>query len=319
MSLPTKFSTFIPILYDCKNYLIVNKPPFLYSQPPDTSNAYFKRHKRFFDPGIQTRDQFKDFVLNEKCLIPLLYHQHFLGNFEDSDSFQNINDKDLMLKELQPINRLDYNVSGALIISKNNITTSKFNRNLVKGGNSGHLIKRKYIAAVEIIDKNFDSSSLRHLKFLNPQNTLGLIDLPIDNKPSSTKFKILNSNCMILELLTGRKHQIRKHLNYINYNILGDKKYSLPLSYKNNYSIYNQKFNSANLLSAHHISPPFPQQIALHSAFSLTQVGLTQVKTYAPLIWNFDNVWKDLIPKKTTKNKPKGDLPSWIKQELNEL
>ena len=58
-----------------------------------------------------------------------------------------------------------------------------------------------------------------------------------------TKYNVLNQKIMILlllvKLLTGRKHQIRKHFFEIGHPILGDKKYNIT---NTNHSAINNFF-----------------------------------------------------------------------------
>ncbi|RLV61100.1 RluA family pseudouridine synthase [Parashewanella curva] len=58
-----------------------------------------------------------------------------------------------------------------------------------------------------------------------------LVDHPIDNKPSSSKFSFVGKNekysKVDVKLLTGRKHQIRKHLSFIEFPIVGDRMHGI--------------------------------------------------------------------------------------------
>ncbi|MGB0894583.1 MAG: pseudouridine synthase family protein [Parashewanella sp.] len=59
------------------------------------------------------------------------------------------------------------------------------------------------------------------------------VDQAIDNKPASSIFSFVSKkgdySLVNVQLLTGRKHQIRKHLSGLGHPIVGDRLYSEPL------------------------------------------------------------------------------------------
>ncbi|MHB8062575.1 MAG: RluA family pseudouridine synthase, partial [Ruminiclostridium sp.] len=118
------------------------------------------------------------------------------------------------------VHRIDKDTSGLLVVAKSN----KAHENLSKKLKT-HDIKREYIALAEgIIYENngkIDAPIGRH---------------PLDRKKMSvnlnngrdaiTHFKVLErfstATYLELKLETGRTHQIRVHLSYINHPIIGD-------------------------------------------------------------------------------------------------
>lgn len=116
------------------------------------------------------------------------------------------------------INRLDKDTEGLLVVAKNKLTANLLSKNLDN-------INRYYLALVEgIVDSD------------------GYVDKPItrsnegikrkvsdDGKNSKTLYKVLkkydNQTLLELHLLTGRCHQIRVHMSYINHPIVGDEIY----------------------------------------------------------------------------------------------
>lgn len=109
----------------------------------------------------------------------------------------------------EPIHRLDYPTSGALLIGKTICSTVELNK----------------LFESRAIDKTYLAVSIGKMK---PE---GIIDLPIDNKNSRSFFNVLNSvvspkynyfNLVKLKPETGRRHQLRKHLASIGNPILGD-------------------------------------------------------------------------------------------------
>ncbi len=110
------------------------------------------------------------------------------------------------------VHRIDKETSGILLIART-LNSSKFFGELFKK----RLINKKYLALVNGIPKsNFG-------KIIAPIN--------INNKEqdSLTYFKRIDSkngiSLLLLKPITGRKHQIRYHLNFIGNPIIGDKKF----------------------------------------------------------------------------------------------
>lgn len=118
------------------------------------------------------------------------------------------------------VNRLDAETSGLIIIAKSGYVHFLLSQNIEQ-------VKRYYLA--EVNNK--------------PQNSSGVIDLPImremppsikryvspNGQKAVTKYQVISSNektsILHLELLTGRTHQIRVHLQAIGHAIIGDKLY----------------------------------------------------------------------------------------------
>lgn len=114
----------------------------------------------------------------------------------------------------RPVHRLDYPTSGLLLIGKT----------------ASSIIKLNKLFELKLIQKTYHAISIGKL----PKN--GEINTPIDTKIAFTKFSVLKTvpsdrfgylNLIELQPLTGRKHQLRKHLFSLNSPILGDKDYCL--------------------------------------------------------------------------------------------
>lgn len=146
----------------------------------------------------------------------------------------------LNLSFLKACHRLDRNTEGLLIFAKT-IETEEIMLNMIKE----HKIKKYYKALVYGIPKK-QSATLKAYLFKDSKNSKVIIS---DVKGKGyleiiTKYKILeinkkeNTSWLEVELVTGRTHQIRAHLAYIGYPIIGDGKYGINKINKE----FNQKY-----------------------------------------------------------------------------
>ncbi|MGX7589009.1 pseudouridine synthase [Candidatus Vidania fulgoroideorum] len=112
------------------------------------------------------------------------------------------------------LNRLDKDVSGIIILKKNK------KDNII-------IINKKYIVISfgKIFLKNICIPIKKNSNFI--KNFLTNVNL--EGKFCLTCTKLLKKNIyfsmMLVNIYTGRTHQIRKHLSFIGCPILGDKKY----------------------------------------------------------------------------------------------
>jgi 23S rRNA pseudouridine1911/1915/1917 synthase len=125
----------------------------------------------------------------------------------------------------QTVHRLDYATTGLLLVGKTSSSIRELNL----------LFKNKEI------DKKYYAICIGQL------NREGTISTDIDNKPSLSHFKLLNTvasarfkHLSLLELnpKTGRRHQLRKHLFSIGNPILGDKDYGIEKLILNGKGLY---------------------------------------------------------------------------------
>ena len=110
--------------------------------------------------------------------------------------------------KLYPVNRLDRGTSGTVILAKSSSSAGIYGRQVKEIG-----LDKLYLALVSGIT---DAS--------------GIITEPLDEKESETRFELLakGSGCSLLAVvpISGRMHQIRRHLEMIGHPVLGDKRYS---------------------------------------------------------------------------------------------
>ncbi|MDB4678200.1 RluA family pseudouridine synthase [bacterium] len=118
------------------------------------------------------------------------------------------------LKFPEPIHRLDYPTSGALLIGKTASTVTALNK----------LFEERKVQKVY------------HAVAIGKMDMSGTIETPIDGKPSKSGFTVLKTaeserfaflSLVKLEPHTGRRHQLRKHLSEIGNPILGDRDYGV--------------------------------------------------------------------------------------------
>ena len=137
------------------------------------------------------------------------------------------------------VHRLDYDTSGLIVFAKDIKTKNILQANWDK-------VVRKYIAIVSgklVHEKGEIKSYLKETKtnlVYSSKDKEGLLAI-------TNYRKVLENNNLTLveiEILTGRKNQIRVHLRDINNPILGDKKYGPKTKEKRMYlHAYYLKFN----------------------------------------------------------------------------
>lgn len=114
----------------------------------------------------------------------------------------------------QPVHRLDYATTGALLIGKTNSSIRALNA----------MFEEKRVK------KTYYAITIGRLK------SHGNISSEIDGKQSQSNYEVLDTasskrfeklNLVKLTPVTGRRHQLRIHLSSINSPILGDKEYGI--------------------------------------------------------------------------------------------
>ena len=125
------------------------------------------------------------------------------------------------------VNRLDRNTAGIVLIAKNHPTLDLLNEKM-----KNHEIDKYYIAKVHGIIDPKSATLVAYLTKNSNDNLVRITKKPIsdNSKQIITKYKMIshdnNTSIIEINLLTGRTHQIRAHMNYIGYPLVGEKKYT---------------------------------------------------------------------------------------------
>ena len=123
-----------------------------------------------------------------------------------------------------PCHRLDRNTSGLVIFAKN-IESLHILEELFK---TKEEINKEYLTLV--CGKLYGENKIEAPLFKDEKNNMVKVkSVSEGGKYALTYYKVLETfeNCTLLnvKIVTGRTHQIRVHLSYINHPVLGDSKY----------------------------------------------------------------------------------------------
>lgn len=122
------------------------------------------------------------------------------------------------------VHRIDAYTTGLMVIAKNNEAHMILAEQI-----KNKKAKRKYLALVWGIIAN-DTGTIDAPIGRDPNNRLKMKVTDVNSKEAVTHFKVLkrfkNATLLDVELETGRTHQIRCHMEYINHPIVNDPVYS---------------------------------------------------------------------------------------------
>lgn len=189
------------VLYEDENYAIIRKPRDMVVHPGDGNT--------------------------DKTLVNGLLHR-----------FESLSD---LNGDLRPgiVHRLDKDTSGLLVIAKNNQIHESLSELFQE-----RQVERKYIALVFGVVRE-DEGTINAPIGRHPVNRKKMAVTEGNSKEAITHYRVLERfndyTLLELSLETGRTHQIRVHLNYINHPIVGDQVYS---NGKNEFKLKTQLLHS---------------------------------------------------------------------------
>lgn len=166
-----------------------------------------------------------DIVYEDKCILVVNKPCHLL-----TISTQNEKENTLFHKvylycqrknqKVFIVHRLDKDTSGLIVFAKSEKAKNILQENWDK-------TKRNYVALVKGIVENKEKTLKNYLA--ENKNLMTYVTDAKDGKLALTHYRKVRTNDLYtlldLELLTGRKNQIRVQLNEIGHPIIGDKKY----------------------------------------------------------------------------------------------
>lgn len=176
---------------------------------------------------------------------------HYSGTLVNALLYKNIELSDVN-GDIRPgiVHRLDKDTSGLLIVAKNN----EAHRNLSMQLNK-RTLERLYLTIVENNIKDdfgvIDAPIMRHpvnrkkMAVLNEKNAREAITY------YTVKERFGNFTLLEVKLETGRTHQIRVHMSYINHPIVGDYTYGLK---KQKFKLKGQALHAYKLKFKHPIT-----------------------------------------------------------------
>lgn len=142
------------------------------------------------------------------------------------------------------VHRIDKDTSGLLIVAKND----KAHRILAEELKEKK-IKRKYIALVSGVI-NHDIGEIDAPIGRDPSDRKKMCVTSTNSKEAITHFRVLEryKNASLIECIleTGRTHQIRVHMKYINHPVIND-----PVYGKNNHGEFGQLLHAKEIIFTH--------------------------------------------------------------------
>lgn len=142
------------------------------------------------------------------------------------------------------VHRIDKDTSGLLIVAKND----KAHRILAEELKEKK-VKRKYIALVSGVI-NHDIGEIDAPIGRDPSDRKKMCVTSTNSKDAITHFRVLerykNASLIECELETGRTHQIRVHMKYINHPVIND-----PVYGKNNHGEFGQLLHAKEITFTH--------------------------------------------------------------------
>jgi len=113
-------------------------------------------------------------------------------------------------RKVYPVHRLDREAEGLIIVAHSNKAAAELSRLFAE-----HKVIKRYQVEVSGV----------------PNKNEGIIDDPLDGKEALSRYRVIARNeeegtsTLLVEIDTGRMHQIRRHLAGIGHPVMGDPRY----------------------------------------------------------------------------------------------
>ena len=173
----------------------------------------------------------------------------------------------------RPINRLDRNTSGLVIVAKNKIAAAKMTEYM-----KAHRIKKSYIALLkgslpepsEIIMENCSLMGIIDKHLHRTAKSIIVREICSPETPDAdraiTHYKITgkNEHCTIVEAfpITGRTHQLRVHFASLGHPIIGDDLYGESDEFIDRHALHAHTLTFPSLDGKEiHLTAPLPSDI----------------------------------------------------------
>lgn len=165
------------------------------------------------------------------------------------------------------VHRLDRDTSGLLIVAKNTRTQAALIEMMKR-----HTIVKRYLALVEG-NISLDHGSIDAPIGRNPRNRQQMAITATGSREARTHFRVLERfarhTLLLLELETGRTHQIRVHLKAIGHPVVGDTVYGSGRS-KNEPALQRQFLHAYQIKFQHpttgevvELEAPLPEDLQI--------------------------------------------------------
>ncbi len=149
------------------------------------------------------------------------------------------------------VHRLDRDTSGLILVARNARSQAALLAQMKE-----HKITKRYLALVEGI-VSLDKGSIDAPIGRNPRRRQQMTITTIDSREARTHFRVLQRferhTLLLLELETGRTHQIRVHLQAIKHPVVGDTTYG-PGNVRRGIALKRQFLHAYQLELAHPIT-----------------------------------------------------------------
>lgn len=165
----------------------------------------------------------------------------------------------------RPINRLDRNTSGLLLVARNKLAAGRLSQALAAGE-----IQKTYLAILDGElspgEGEIDACLHRTEKSIIVREVCSP-DAP-DAAPSLTRYRVLaagNGHTLVeAQPVTGRTHQLRVHFAHLGHPITGDDLYGTPCPDIGRHALHARKLSFPHPTTGEHLSPvaPLPEDFA---------------------------------------------------------